>query len=427
MAQTQPVIAVIRGERGGRHRLIVGKIAAAPQRADDGTGLPRPLEVVASVSSGSMQDRADDGHDDDPAPVPGPDPARTWVHPSEVGLGRRDRTDRRRGAVLAGGLVVGGVGLLVAGVLMGLGWESAEPREEATAVASMTPSIASLTIEATDGRRTAATGVVLDGDGHVAVRASALPAGSTVWAACGGRAPERVTVHAVDEPSDVAVLSLPTPSGRAVATGDDPRLGQDVVVVQAAAGEEMPSWWTSTVTDAGVDLARANGSVGLDLFRMAAPTSNAADGAVFDRRGRFLGLVLEASDGSQNALPGHEVVDVARDLVDDRRVDRSWLGIETKDLSRDLGTMLGVTGGATVVSVDPGGPADLAGLRVGDVVVAVGDTQVNRMVDLAAALRRLRPGSATQATVLRDGVRQVLPVTTAARPVAAAVSALAPG
>lgn len=374
-----------------------------------------------------MQDRADDGHDDDPAPVAGPDPARTWVHPSEVGLGRRDRTDRRRGAVLAGGLVVGGVGLLVAGVLMGLGWDSADPPEEAAAVASMTPSIASLTIEAADGSRTAATGVVLDGDGHVAVRASAVPAGSTVWAACGGRAPEQVTVHAVDEPSDVAVLNVPTPAGRAVATGDDARLGQDVVVVQAAAGEETPAWWTSTVSDAGIDVPRANGSVGLDLFRMAAPASNAADGAVFDRRGRFLGLVLDASEGSQNALPGREVVEVARDLVDDRRVDRSWLGIETKDLSRDVGTMLGVTGGATVVSVEPGGPAETAGLRVGDVVVAMGDTQVNRMVDLAAALRRLRPGSTAEVTIVRDGIRQAVPVTTASGPGAAAVTALAPG
>ena len=381
-------------------------------------------------------DDPDDADTDLPSLHP-PASERTWVHPSEVGMDQRGRTDRRRGSVLAGGLVIGGLGLLVLGVLMGVGWGGDDdPLADSSPVDVLGPSLAALTVVTSTGQATA-TGIVLDGDGHLATRASTLAGSEAIWATCGGRPPERAQVVATDPQADVAVLHVPTASGRAAVTGGRARTGQTVLVVRAGAGEEEPTTWSADVAAAGVHLVRADGTVTESLFRTAAvepslPTTTAAagtgstvmaasrvaaspvDGAVFDGRGRFLGLVVGADGRSQDVVPAATVTSVARELLEQGRVERSWLGLTTVDAPASAGHPSGT--GAVVVAVHPGGPAAAAGLRVGDVVVSIGDRDVDRMVDLAASLQRLEVGSTTQLAVVRDGQRRLVSVTTSAGP-----------
>ena len=107
-------------------------------------------------------------------------------------------------------------------------------------------------------------------------------------------------------------------------------------------------------------------------------------------------------------------VDVARDVADQLnasgRVRHAWLGVDAVDTRDRAG------GGATVMAVTPGGPAEHAGLAVGDVVTAVGDDRVADLADLLAAVAHRRPGDPVQLTVWRGDDHLRRPATLAERP-----------
>ena len=373
-----------------------------------------------------------------------PDAVRTWVHPSELGREQRDRTDRRRGSLLAGGLVIGGIGLLVAGVLMGFGWGDAErPAADSSPVDALSPSLASVTV-VRGAQQSTATGVVLDDQGNLAVRAGALDGATELWAACAGRAPVRAQVVAVDRQADVAVVRMSMAAGRPVVNAPNPDTGQSLMVVRAGSGEEAPSSWQTAVATVRVNLVLSDGSVSDAMFRtsnapepratstmlttsFAAPPTSASvsvdstDGAVFDGRGRFLGLVVATDGEGQDVIPATTVYRVARSLLDTGKVDLPWLGLWSADAAADAAHPQGT--GAVITSVVPAGPAERSGLQVGDRVVAVGAATVNRMVDLEAALRQLDIGSTVSLSVIRDGTRRTMSITTATLPTPATATA----
>lgn len=290
---------------------------------------------MTSVSSDLMQDPAGHGADDDPDARPAPTSGRTWVHPSELGLENRRRSDRRRGTVLAAALVLGGVSLLTVVAVMGLGSASSPATARSSPEQAVAATLASLTVVDGGTHRTV-TGVVVDDDGTVAVRASAVQDADEIWASCGGRQPELVDVVGHDPASDVAVVSLPEGSGRPVVADSTVAVGDEVILARAGAGEAAPSMSSATI-DAD-DVTTPSIGTGTALIRIAAtsdtrpssaPISTAssqlsavgsshpagADGAVFDPRGRFVGLVVHGDQRHPELLPADAVLDVALGLA----------------------------------------------------------------------------------------------------------------
>lgn len=270
---------------------------------------------------------------EDPPPSGG---ERIWVHPSEVGLVRRGHRDRRRSARLAGLFVVGGLMLLGGAAVLGLGWDEVGDRPDVTAEAplrdTVAASVAAVTVMA-GGTERSLTGVVLDDDGHVVVGADGLTGADAVWVSCGGAPPVSAAVVAADPGSGVAVVRTDHPAGRPSPIGEPPRPGEPATEVRASPGEAPPVVRPVVLTAAGVEWATPSGTVRRGLFSTgprrpaaaavttvaATAASPRADGAVFDRVGRLIGLVVEAADdGSRLALPAPTIVTVARTLIDSR-------------------------------------------------------------------------------------------------------------
>lgn len=270
-----------------------------------------------------MQEPAERGPDGSDAAADGAT-ARRWVHPSELGLQTRSRSDRRRGTWLASTLVLGGLGLLAFGLIIGVGAD----RDPGTAASSpdrgVSASLASLTVLDGQSRRTV-TGVVLDAEGHVAVRSGSVSGAQEVWVSCGGAAPQAARVVAHDDGLDLAVVALGEPAGRPVTAAGEASDGDDVLLARAGVGESAPS-----VSPGRVAAVRAEEQTGQPpTMRVVASGASAAstlvtaastepagpDGAAFDRRGRFVGLVVAGDHGAAQLLPAATVFEVATALL----------------------------------------------------------------------------------------------------------------
>ena len=165
-------------------------MSAAPQHD------PRPVAPHGSVSSTAMHEPAgkggDDGFDTPQFPTGAEDrPAtRTWVHPSEVGMAQRKRSDRRRGTLMAAALVLGGVSVLSVCVTLGLGSTTRSATSPGARDRAVAATVASLTV-VRGVHSSTTTGIVIDDDGHIAVRAGAVVDATELWASTGSREPAR--------------------------------------------------------------------------------------------------------------------------------------------------------------------------------------------------------------------------------------------
>jgi serine protease DegQ len=118
------------------------------------------------------------------------------------------------------------------------------------------------------------------------------------------------------------------------------------------------------------------------------------------------------------AIPSAVVVDVADELLADGEVEHAFLGITPVALTPQLAEQYGIDAdaGVLVVEVVPGGPADVAGIRASDVIVAIDDEEVRGPGDLLAALRTRDPGERVALMLLRDGEEQTVEVELGAAP-----------
>lgn len=112
------------------------------------------------------------------------------------------------------------------------------------------------------------------------------------------------------------------------------------------------------------------------------------------------------------AIPATIVRQVIYDLQKYGKVQRGWLGIMIQDVTPDLAESFNLpdASGALIANVVPGGPADKAGLKRGDVVLHFDDFEIQESIDLPKITAATLPGALITLTVNRDGEELILTV-----------------
>jgi len=267
-----------------------------------------------------------DPADDDLGPA-SPAAPRQWMHPSEVAMQARDQHDRdrpRRRAAVA--FVLLGGAIVSVGVVLGWGWVSTSEPSESTA--SRPDALVALTLVSAQGT-SSGSGVVVGDESHVAVRASALEPDTQVWVTPVGSEPQLAALVSRDDVTDVAVLIVRIPVGRPGELAAEPAVGDELVVAQARGAEQPPTQWIADVRAIDVGSGAARGPTAGEMFlaeghralpgsvsgatlvsTTAATSANSVvDGVVFDRQGRFAGLVVSqrTSTGELLVVPSRTV------------------------------------------------------------------------------------------------------------------------
>lgn len=274
------------------------------------------------------------------------------------------------------------------------------------------------------------SGVVYDADGLIVTNEHVVRGWRTVDVAFADGRRVAGTVLASDVLTDLALVRADRsdlPPARF--QSDLPRIGELAIVIGSPLGFE------STVT-AGVisGLHREiPGSAGqnqalVDLIQTdAAISPGNSGGAVVDGDGDVVGIseaYIPPQAGAVSlgfAIPSATVVDVVEQLREDGQAEHAFIGVEPARITPQIAERLGLpsTDGVIVVAVVPGSPAVSAGVRPGDVIIAVDGEPTTTPEELLAALRVRDPGDTVTLTVRSaDGDEREVNVALTARPAA---------
>ena len=262
------------------------------------------------------------------------------------------------------------------------------------------------------------SGVVLDGQGNIVTNAHVAGDATDFQVQVAGQAePRTARLVGTYPPDDLAVIRAGDPSGLSPARfGDSSRARAGDVVLAVGNPLGLSGSVTEGIISAtgrAVTEPAAAGSPGVtlpDAIQTSAPINPGnSGGALVNTSGEVIGIPTLAAASPQGgaqaqgigfAIPANLARDIARQLITSGHVTnshRAALGVQ-------VGTVTGADGapaGAGVAAVTPGGPADRAGIRPGDVIRSLGREPVPDAESLTRALAGARPGQAVTLTVAR--------------------------
>ncbi|AZL59758.1 PDZ domain-containing protein [Tabrizicola piscis] len=225
---------------------------------------------------------------------------------------------------------------------------------------------------------------------------------------------ETALVIARDAVRDVAVIAVaPGRTGLVLAT-DAVGLGDEVFALGAPLGVEF----TLTVGRISATARQVEITVPLRMLQHdAAVNPGSSGGPLVDIDGRLVGMNSQIADGSRMfvgiayAISAMDLDAIVTGLIEETLAPFPSLGLTARPVDRQVAAALGVdAAGLLVDGVTPGGLAEAAGLRGGDIILAVDGTKLEQPGDLAFAVERASASGATVLAVLRDGDRLDLPV-----------------
>jgi Do/DeqQ family serine protease len=222
----------------------------------------------------------------------------------------------------------------------------------------------------------------------------------------------KARVVGTDPESDLAVLrvSAETPlPAITFATPDSLRVGDVVLAIGNPFGVGQ------TVTS-GIVSALGRTHLGINTFENFIQTDAAINpgnsgGALIDSNGNLVGIntaIYSQSGGSMGigfAIPVSLARNVMEQIIKTGGVIRGWIGVEVQEITPELAESFGMPSmdGALIAGVMRGSPADKAGIRPGDVLLAIDGRKIKDAENLLELIAALQPGQTGRFSVRRDG------------------------
>ncbi len=276
----------------------------------------------------------------------------------------------------------------------------------------------------TDDQPGLGSGVIVSQNGYILTNNHVIEAADAIEVALADGRTAPALVVGADPDTDLAVLRINIADLPAITFADPSlaRVGETVLAIGNPFGVGQ------TVTH-GIISALGRSRLNLNTFENFIQTDAAINpgnsgGALVDMNGNLLGIntaIFTRNGGSMGigfAIP----VDLARGVLDQiirsGSVTRGWMGIEMQPLTPDVATSLGASGqqGVLVAGVMRGGPAARAGIRPGDIIVAIDRKPAREAATLLNQVAGLSPGSVVQVDLLRAGKTLVANVEIGRRP-----------
>ena len=270
------------------------------------------------------------------------------------------------------------------------------------------------------GRRTPqslGSGFLISEDGYLLTNHHVIADAETIIVRLADRRELEAKVIGSDKRSDVALLKIDAEDLPSVKLGKSEELevGEWVLAIGSPFGfdhsvtagivsaKERSLANETYVPFIQTDVAINPGNSGGPLFNLEGEVVG-INSQIYTRSGGFMGLSF--------AIPINVAMNVADQLRDSGYVTRGWLGVIIQEVNRDLAESFGLDKpeGALVAKVLSGSPAEKAGLREGDVILAFNGMDVIMSSDLPHHVGRVKPGVKAKVQVMRNGKTKTIRV-----------------
>ena len=264
------------------------------------------------------------------------------------------------------------------------------------------------------------SGVVVRTDGYILTNHHVIDGAENIMVELVDRRSVPAKLVGSDPPSDLAVLKIEAEGLHGLALGDSDAVEVGDVVL--ALGNPLGVGQTVTmgiISAKGRATGLGDGSFE-DFLQTDAPiNSGNSGGALVNTRGQLIGInsqILSPSGGNIGigfAIPASMARNVMQQLMDDGTVRRAQLGVTAQSIDSALASSLGLkeVRGALVSDITAGSAGERAGLRRGDVILAVDGHSVADSNALRNRIAASKPGASVALTVVRGGSEQTIRAT----------------
>ncbi|HUH40575.1 MAG TPA: DegQ family serine endoprotease [Castellaniella sp.] len=252
------------------------------------------------------------------------------------------------------------------------------------------------------------SGFIISADGYILTNNHVVDKSNGIFVTMTDGKEYKAKVIGKDARTDIALIKIDAKDLKPLVIGDSDTLkkGQWVLAIGSPFG--LDSTVTSGIVSAinrdtgdylpfiQTDVAVNPGNSGGPLINLQGQVVG-INSQIVSRSGGFMGISL--------AIPIDEVMRVVEQLKAHGKVTRGRIGVQITEVADEVAKALGLdkAHGALVSNVEPGGPADKAGIRPGDVIVDYNGHNIDHMTDLPRLVGATQPGTDVKIEVWRKG------------------------
>ena len=268
------------------------------------------------------------------------------------------------------------------------------------------------------------SGVILSDQGYLVTNNHVIQGADSIVVALRDGREATAEVIGTDPETDLAVLKIELTDLPSITLYPSEKINVGDVVL--AIGNPFGVGQTVTM---GIISATGRDSLGINTYEDFIQTDAAINpgnsgGALVDAYGNLIGIntaIFSKSGGSQGigfAIPSTLTKQIMQDLIQYGRVIRGWLGIEIQELTPQLAESFGLEKmqGLIIAGVFRNGPAHLAGLQPGDIMLSINASPITNGRQSMSDIARLRPDEKAEVVILREGEKMTLTAIVGERP-----------
>jgi len=256
------------------------------------------------------------------------------------------------------------------------------------------------------------SGVIVRSDGYILTNHHVVDGAEEMSVDLGDRRTFKAKLTGSDAPSDLAVLKIEATNLPVLTPGDSDKVRVGDICL--AVGNPLGLGQTVTAGIISAKGRRTDLSDGSfeDFLQTDAPINRGnSGGALVNTRGELIGINSQIvsstgeSIGIGFAIPSNMATSVMNQLITKGKVSRGQLGVTIQYINSDLAASLGMkeVRGVLVNQVSRGGAAERAGLKSGDVILAMNGTPINDVNTMRNRVAAAGPGAQVTLQILRDG------------------------